>query len=163
MSGQVWDTYIHIYIYMYVCISYLSRHFLLSHVLSQFMHGPWIIRQLLGYWDTTKQTLDLVSPLKKSNLHLVICSDADNTRSLVDCRSTMGCYTMFRGSLVTWRSKKQIIVFKSSIETEFRALSSGSGEMLWIWNILKDLKISYEEPIRVLCDNKSSITLPMTQ
>ena len=64
---------------------------------------------------------------------------------------------MLGGNLVTWRSKKQNIVSKSSIEAEFHAMSSGIDEVLWIQGILQELRISYEELIWVLCDNRSAI------
>ena len=79
--------------------------------------------------------------------------------SLVDCRSTTRFYTMFGGNLVTWRSIKHSIVSKSSIEAKFRALSNGIDEIIWILGILKDVRIQYEEPIRVLCDNKTTICI----
>ena len=60
---------------------------------------------------------------------------------------------------MTWRSKKQNVVSKSSIEAEFRAMSSGIDEVLWIQGIVHELKIPYEEPIRVLCDNRSPINI----
>ena len=66
---------------------------------------------------------------------------------------------MLEGNLVTWKSKKQSVVSKSSTEAELRALSSGIDEELWIWGILKDLQISYEKPIYALCDNKSAICI----
>ena len=46
---------------------------------------------------------------------------------------------------------------KSSTEAEFRALSSGIDGVLWIRGILKELKIPLKEPIKMLCDNKSTI------
>ena len=58
-----------------------------------------------------------------------------------------------------WRSKKQSVVSKSSTEAEFRAMSSSIDEVLWIRGILKDLRITYEEPIKVFCDNKSAISI----
>ena len=60
---------------------------------------------------------------------------------------------MLGGNLVTWRSKKQNVGSKSSTKAEFRALSNGIDEVLSIRDILKDLKIQYEELIKVLCDN----------
>ena len=51
------------------------------------------------------------------------------------------------------------MVSKSSTEAEFRALSSGIDKELWIRGILKELKIPYEEPIKMLRDNKSTICI----
>nr|CAN67601.1 hypothetical protein VITISV_032935 [Vitis vinifera] len=44
--------------------------------------------------------------------------------------STTGYCTFVWGNLVTWRSKKQNIVARSSVEIEFRAMSHGICEML---------------------------------
>ena len=77
----------------------------------------------------------------------------------MNSRSTTGYCTLLEGNLVTWRSKKQGVVSKSSTETEFHALSSGLDEVLWIRRILKELKILLEEPIKILCDNKSPICI----
>ena len=38
-------------------------------------------------------------------------------------------------------------------------MSSGIDEVLWIQGILQDLKINYEEPIKIFCDNKSAISI----
>ena len=36
---------------------------------------------------------------------------------------------------------------------------SGIDEVLWIRGILQDLKINYEEPIKIFYDNKSAISI----
>jgi len=76
--------------------------------------------------------------------------------SIVDRRSTT-CYYMFLGgNLVTWRSKKQNVVARSSVEAEF---TQGVYELLWMKIILNDLKIKYEAPMSLTCDStKSSST-----
>jgi hypothetical protein len=45
------------------------------------------------------------------------------------------------GKLVSWRSKKQYVVSKSTTDLEYRAMSEGLGEMLWVANLLRELKI----------------------
>ena len=47
----------------------------------------------------------------------------------------------------------------SSVEVEFRAMALGICELLWLKIILEDLKIQWEAPMRLYCDNKSAITI----
>lgn len=63
------------------------------------------------------------------------------------------------GNLVTWRSKKQNVVARSSADDKFRSLATGIYEVLWIMRLLKELKISDPSPMRVYCDNKAAILI----
>ena len=38
-------------------------------------------------------------------------------------------------------------------------MSKGIDQVMWIWNILDELKISYIKPIDIWCDNKSAISI----
>jgi len=42
---------------------------------------------------------------------------------------------------VTWKSKKQNVVARSSVEAEFRTMAQGICELLWLKIILEYLKI----------------------
>ncbi|KAL0533372.1 hypothetical protein IC582_030191 [Cucumis melo] len=53
-------------------------------------------------------------------------TDSDWARSVVDRKSTFGYCTFVWGNLVTWRSKKQSVVARSSAEAEYRAMSFGN-------------------------------------
>ena len=68
-------------------------------------------------------------------------TDADYAGSIVARRSTTGYCTFLGGILVTWKSKKQSVVARSSAEAEFRAMAQGVCELLWLKIILEDLKI----------------------
>ncbi|XP_061371297.1 uncharacterized protein LOC133313900 [Gastrolobium bilobum] len=70
-----------------------------------------------------------------------------------------GQYQRLVGNLVTWRSKKQDVVARSSAEAEFRAMAQGICELLWLKIVLDDLKIKCEGPMKLLCDNKSAICI----
>ncbi|RVW69981.1 Retrovirus-related Pol polyprotein from transposon RE2 [Vitis vinifera] len=49
-----------------------------------------------------------------------------------DRRSTSDYFTFVGGNLVTWKSKKQNIVTRSSAEAEFRGMTLGLCEALWL-------------------------------
>ncbi|RDX80948.1 Polypyrimidine tract-binding protein-like 1, partial [Mucuna pruriens] len=60
---------------------------------------------------------------------------------------------------VTWRSKKQNVVDRSSVEAKFRAMAKGICEGLYMRIILDGLKVKYEGPIKLFCDNNSAISI----
>lgn len=59
-------------------------------------------------------------------------------------------------SLITWRSKKQSTVARSSSEAEYRALAAATCEMQWL-HFLLDLHIACEKHAVLYCDNKSAL------
>lgn len=61
--------------------------------------------------------------------------------------------------MLSWKSKKQSTVSRSSSEAEYRALASLTCELQWLQYLFKDLHISLDQPISVYCDNKSAIYL----
>ena len=135
-------------------------------VLSQFMHSPRtshlqaahrVLRYLKGKTGlglTYRQT---------GKLDLCLYTDSDYAGSRVDYRSTTCYCTILGGNLVTWRSKKQNVVSKSSTEAEFHAMSKGIDEVMWIKHMLDDLQIPYHKPIILRCDNKSVISIAHDQ
>ncbi|GKA72673.1 ribonuclease H-like domain-containing protein [Tanacetum coccineum] len=56
-------------------------------------------------------------------------------------------------------SKKQNTISKSSIEAEYRALASVTSEVIWVLIFLKDLDCSNLLPVKVFCDNSSTIKI----
>ena len=56
-------------------------------------------------------------------------------------KPTLGYCTFLGGNLVTWRSKKQNVVERSSAKAEFRSMVLEIRELLWLKIILEDLKI----------------------
>ena len=86
-------------------------------------------------------------------------TDADWAESTTNRRSTSGYCSFVRGNLVTWCSKEQNVVARSSAEAKFRALAHGIGESIWINRILEKLKVSPKTPMQVYCDNKAIVAI----
>nr|GEU30733.1 ribonuclease H-like domain-containing protein [Tanacetum cinerariifolium] len=55
-------------------------------------------------------------------------------------RSITGYAEFLGNSLVSWKSKKQVIISRSSTEAKYRAMSNVCCEVLWIKNVLADLQ-----------------------
>ncbi|RVX14258.1 Retrovirus-related Pol polyprotein from transposon RE1 [Vitis vinifera] len=71
-------------------------------------------------------------------------------------QSTSGYFTFIGGNLVTWKSKKQNVVARSSVEAEFGCMTLGLCEALWLRLLLQDLGYLSRQPIRLFCDNKAA-------
>lgn len=59
----------------------------------------------------------------------------------MDRKSTTGYCPFLGENLVTWKSKRQNIVTKSSVESEFQAIAQGLCELLWLKSILSENKM----------------------
>ncbi|RVW45713.1 Retrovirus-related Pol polyprotein from transposon RE1 [Vitis vinifera] len=88
-----------------------------------------------------------------------VYSDADWTGNIIDRRSTSGYCSFVWGNLVTWRSKKQSVVARSSAEAEYRALAQGICEGIWIKRVLSELGQTSSSPILMMCDNQAAISI----
>ncbi|KAF5475042.1 hypothetical protein F2P56_006889 [Juglans regia] len=127
---------------------------------SQFMHSPrdqhfQAVKRVLRY---LKGTLHFGLHIRSSkSLSISAYSDADWVGCPDTSRSTSG-YAIFIGdNLVSWTSKKQSTVSRSSAESEYRALALTAAEVKWMLNILHDLHIQPKEKPTLLCDNTSAI------
>jgi hypothetical protein len=127
-------------------------------LVSQFMHAPRTthleaVDRILRYLK--KSPGQGISMRKNTTNTIVGYSDADWAGSY-DRKSTTGYCTFVGGNLVTWKSKKQNVVARSSAEAEYRAMASTASELIWIKQLLEDMKITYSEPIQMYCDNQAA-------
>jgi hypothetical protein len=95
----------------------------------------------------------------QSSLTLQAYSDADWAEDPIDRRSTTGYCFLLDDSLISWRSKKQSVVARSSTEAEYRALADTTAELLWLRWLLQDLGIDYSTAVPIHCDNRSAIQI----
>ena len=90
---------------------------------------------------------------------VTIYTDSDCASSVDDSRSTSGYCSFLGSSLITWPSKKQSEVSLSSAEAELRALTKGVCEVMWLKDILTDLRLCSSRPIILYSDCQSAITM----
>lgn len=94
-----------------------------------------------------------------TDLHLQMFSDSD-WATCPETRKSITGYCAFLGSaLISWRSKKQVTVSKSSSEAEYRALASAVCEVQWLIYLLQDLQVTMVRPATIFCDNKSAVAI----
>ena len=94
-----------------------------------------------------------------SSLTLQTYSDADWAGDPTDRRSTTRYCFLLGDYLISWRSKKQIVVARSSIEVEYKALEATTAELIWLRWLLQDLGVDCSIVIKLHCDNRSAIQI----
>ena len=55
---------------------------------------------------------------------------------------------------MSWKSKKQNVVARSSVKLEYRAMATTTCELVWIKQLLGELKFGKIDQIELLCDNQ---------
>ena len=69
-------------------------------------------------------------------------------------------FVFFLGdSLISWKSKKQDVISRSSTEAEYRAMASTTCEIVWLRWLLADMGVFLHQPTPLYCDNKSAIQI----
>ncbi|KAF5469588.1 hypothetical protein F2P56_013650, partial [Juglans regia] len=129
-------------------------------ILSQFMHAPRaphmqaatrVLRYIKG---GPGQGIFFPSA---NTLHVTAYTDSDWASCPTTRRSTTGYFVQIGTSPISWRTKNQTTVARSSAEAEYRAMAVTTCELTWLKQLLTDLGVSHPEPIRLHCDNQSAL------
>jgi hypothetical protein len=135
----------------------------LAYVVQQvclFMHAPREPHRAL-----IKRILRFVQGTLSSGLHigtgsvdkLTAYSDADWAGCPDSRRSTSGFCVYLGDTLVSWSSKRQTTVSRSSAEAEYRAVAHVVAECCWLRQLLQELHIQLPSATVVFCDNVSAV------
>jgi hypothetical protein len=124
------------------------------------MHAPRdshfsLIKRVLRY---LKGTLDHGLTLHRSSTNsLVAYSDADWVGFPDTRRSTSGYCIYLGDNLISWSSRRQTTVSRSSAEAEYRAVATCVAETCWVRHILQELHCPIHTATMVYCDNVSAV------
>ncbi|GAA0169688.1 hypothetical protein LIER_24116 [Lithospermum erythrorhizon] len=72
-------------------------------------------------------------------------------------RSVTGYLITLGGSPITWKSKKQTTVSRSTAEAEYRAMAQASTEITWLVRLIADLGVVDLQLVTLFCDDTSAI------
>ncbi|CAH9106827.1 unnamed protein product [Cuscuta europaea] len=129
------------------------------HILSQFMQTP-----RLAHWEAVLRVLRYLKGHPgqgilfghHTSLSLTGFCDSDWASCPITRRSVTGYFVTLGGSPISWRTKKQATVSRSSAEAEYRSMAALICELLWLKSLFSSLRLPLP-PMQLKCDNKAAI------
>jgi len=124
---------------------------------SQFMHAPTVfhlclVKRILRYLKGSASRGIVMT--NHGHTQITGYSDSDWAGNAIDRKSTTGFCMFVGGNPVSWQSKKQHVVARSSAEAEYRAMASAACELIWLKGLLSDLGFCSSTPMTLFCDNQ---------
>nr|XP_016497889.1 PREDICTED: uncharacterized mitochondrial protein AtMg00810-like [Nicotiana tabacum] len=102
--------------------------------------------------------LGLLMSNNKSRKITAFC-DVDWVSCMVSRKSVTGFCIKLGESLISWRSKKQSTVSRSSGEAEYRSMATTVVELVWLHGLLEELGMEIDLPMELFCDNKATLQI----
>ncbi|KAL5581309.1 hypothetical protein UlMin_013751 [Ulmus minor] len=118
--------------------------------LSQFLSNP-----RKPHMKATQRVLQYIKTTLGQGFFFDLFADTDwgscpDTRRLIS-----GFYVFLGNSFISWKSKKQHTISRSSAEVEYRSMANTTCELTWLLSLLKELGVKHDKPIIMYCDNQA--------
>lgn len=97
--------------------------------------------------------------LNNKEFRLIGYADADYAADNETRKSTSGFVVTLGESVISWGSRLQKSVAQSTTEAEYVAIAECTKDVLWYIQLLKDLSVHMQLPIKVNSDNQGAILL----
>ncbi|GKA90186.1 putative RNA-directed DNA polymerase [Tanacetum coccineum] len=128
-------------------------------VLSQFVADPRnnhleAANRVLRYLKATPGQGILLS--RAGDPVLTACCDSDWLGCSFTRLSRTGYFLLLGGSPISWKTKKQSVVSRSSAEAEYKAMASMVSEVIWVRWLLSELQVDISLPTTLFCDNQAA-------
>lgn len=125
------------------------------------MHSPLedhyvVVKRILRY---LRGTIGLGLYFRPGSMDIKAYTDANWAGDSNDRRSTTGFVVFLGSNPISWSSKKQHTVGRSSTEAEYRAMATTTTKVVWLQQLLKDLHISSSSIPLLHYDNISAMAL----
>lgn len=132
------------------------------HILSKFMHKPTSIhlqaaKRVLRY--LSKDPGQGILLANHSKAHLTAYCDSDWGGCPSTTRSTSGFCILLGSSPISWKSKRQSVVTRSTAEAEYRSMALTVCEVMWLKQLLKDLGLHHIGSTPIHCDNQAALAI----
>lgn len=141
----------------YLTISHPNISFTV-HALRKFMHKPIAI-----HYQSAIRLLRYLKGYPNQCVLFAHSSTAYYDSEWAGCpssrRSTTGFCILLGHSPISWKSKRQTMVARSSAEAEYRAMAMTTCAVLGVKHLLKDLGITDHAPTPLFCDNRVSLAI----
>jgi hypothetical protein len=116
------------------------------------------LKHLLRYVAAMTE-FDIQYTKGEGELQLLGYNNSDLAADIDGRRSTTGVLFFLGSSSVTWLSKKQMAVVKSSCEAEYMASAAAAAQGMWLQRLLEEVtSIRVPRPI-IRMDNTTALTL----
>ena len=121
-------------------------------VVSQYMSSPTV-----DHWAAIKQILCYLKGAPGRGILYInhghdrfeCFTDADWAGSMEDKRPTSSYCVFVGGNLVSWKSKKQSVVSRSSAVSEYRAMAQSACEIMWLHQLLAEVGMKTSVPAKL--------------